>query len=120
VAADVVEDVGLGQVLQLGAVADRDRGRELAPAQAIEEHVRRDVAADGPCAEAGQRLQEVVDLLEARDAIRRQLQLGEPFQEAFVRVAFPAIVHAPQQGAPGRLVLGGVQLVRLVDVDVAV
>jgi hypothetical protein len=60
VAADVVEDVGLGQVLQLRAVADRDRRRELAPPQAVEEDVGRDVAADRACPEAGEGLQEAV------------------------------------------------------------
>ena len=120
VPADVVEDVGLGQVFQAGAVADGDRRRELAAAEAVEEHVRRDVAADGARAEAGQRLHEAVDLLQARDARRRQPQLVEPFEEPLVRVAAPAVLHAAEQRAPGRLVLGGVELVRLVDVDVAV
>src|SRR6185295_8710305 len=39
---------------------------------------------------------------------------------SFVRVALPALVHAADQPRPRRLVLRRIQLVRLVDVDVAV
>jgi hypothetical protein len=120
VAADVVKDVRFGQVFQLRAVADGDRRGELAPSQAVEKNVRRDVAADGARAETGQRLQELVDLLEPRDALGRQVQLVEALQESLVRVTPPAILHPPQQPAPRRLVVRRVELVRLMDVDVAV
>ena len=121
VSGHVVEDVGLGQVLQPRAVTDRDGGRELAPAQAIEEDVRRHVAADCARPEAGERLHELVDLREMRDARRRELQLGHPFEKTPVGVAGPGIVHPLEQPPPGRLVLLGVELVRLIDdVDLAV
>jgi len=37
VAGDVVEDVGLGQIVELVGGPDRDGGGELAAAQAVEE-----------------------------------------------------------------------------------
>ena len=121
VAGDVVKDVGLGQVLEPLAVADGDGGRKLAPAQAVEEDVRRDIPADRPGAEPGERLEEPVDLVEVGDARRRELQLVHPFEEPPVGVARPGIVHPLEQPPPGRLVLVRVELVRLIDdVDLAV
>ncbi len=52
VAGDVVEDVRLGEIVEHRAVANRDRRGKLALAQAIEEHVRRYVAAHRLCPEA--------------------------------------------------------------------
>jgi hypothetical protein len=45
VAGDVVEDVGLGQVVELRAWTDRDRGREAARGQRLDERARRQEAA---------------------------------------------------------------------------
>ena len=46
--------------------------------------------------------------------------LSSPSRIPLVRITAPAIVHAPEQLAPGRVVVLRVQLVGLVDVDVAV
>ena len=91
VAGDVVEDVRLGQVVELVAVADGDGGGKLAVAQAVEEQERRNVAADRLGLEAGERAQEPVDVFEPRNAIRaRGTATSMPGQEMLVRVALPA------------------------------
>ena len=74
VAGDVVEDVRLGQVVELVGRPDGDGGREFAVAQAVEEQECRNVAADRLRLESGQRLQKPVDVLEARDAVRVEAQ----------------------------------------------
>ncbi len=120
VAGDVVKDVGLGQVLQRLAVAHGDGGGELAPAQTIEEDVRRHVPADPARLEPGQRPHEPVHILEARHPVVVQTQQLHAGLEALVGIALPARLHAREQPLPGGVVLRRVQLVRLVDVDVAV
>ena len=117
VAGDVVENIGLGQVIQLVGTADGDGGGEGAVAEAIEEDKRRDVAADGLGLKSGQWLQETIDIFQARDAIRIQAQRMDALQEMLVGVTIPAWKHARVQLAPSLVILVGVQLVRLLDVE---
>ena len=119
VATDVMEDVGLGEVVQHVAITDGDRGGELAVAQAVEEPERRHVAADGLGAETGSRPHELVHVLEPRHARRVQRECGDAIQEALVRIARPARRHPLVQATPGVVVRVAVLLVRLHDVQLS-
>ena len=114
VAGDVVEDVRPGCERRL-AVADGDRGRELAAAQAVEEQKCRHEAADAGRVEARQRSQETVDVFQTRDAVGVQAQRVQPPQEVLVGVAVPARLHARVQPPPGGVVVLRIKLVGLVD-----
>ena len=89
-AGDVVEDVRLGEVVERVAVPHGDGGRELPPLEAVEEQVRRHVAAHRLGAEPGARLQEAVDLVAARHPVRVEPQRLHPLEEAGVGVPLPA------------------------------
>src|ERR1700692_364389 len=90
VAGDVVEDVGLGQIVQLVGTPNGDGGGETAVAQAIEEHEARHIPADCFGLKARQRTQETIYVVEVRDAIRIQAQGLNALQKMFVRVTLPA------------------------------
>lgn len=53
-AGDVVEDVGFGEVVEVGEFADGDGGGEIALAEAVEKLVGGDVSADGFGAKTGE------------------------------------------------------------------
>ena len=69
VAGDVVEDVGLGQVVEPGAIANGDGRGECPLPEAIEKDIRRHVTADRLGVEAGERGEEAVDVFQSRDGI---------------------------------------------------
>src|SRR5690606_31341539 len=70
--------------------------------------------------ESGERAQEAVDVLEPRYRRRIQAEVVDALQEPGIGIAAPAILHPGEEPAP-RLVIGlGVELVRLVDVQLAV
>ena len=101
VAGDVVEDVGLGQVVHLVGGADGDGGGEFAAAQAVEEEEAGDVPADRLGLESGQRLQAAVDLGKPRDAVGGQVEGFDSAQEVVVGVALPARPDAVVEASPG-------------------
>jgi len=86
VAGDVVENVGLGEVVEAVGRADGDSSRKLAALQAIEEEESGDVAADGLRLEAGERLQSEVDVREPGYAIVREIEDVYAVQKMIVGV----------------------------------
>jgi hypothetical protein len=74
VAGEVVEDIRFGKVIEAVGTADGDGGGELAAAETIEEQIRRHVSADGFSVEAGQRPEALIDLVEARHEVDRQMK----------------------------------------------
>src|SRR5450755_4722972 len=70
VAGDVVENIGLRQVIKLVRAADGDGGWEFAIAQAVKEKECGNVAAHGLGLKAGQRTKKTVDIRKARHAVR--------------------------------------------------
>ncbi len=90
VAEDIVEDVGLLQVVQLMRLADELAGREAAIGQVIEEHIVGHQARHGDHAPTGQALELLVDAIEVRNARAVQVQRVEAAHE---RVAGAAMQH---------------------------
>jgi hypothetical protein len=90
---DIVEDVRLLQVVELGPAWRMNcPGREAAVGQVVEEHL---VGHQGPArhdAPAGQPVQLLVDAGEVRDAGAMQVQRLQPLQE---RIAGAARAAAP-------------------------
>ena len=119
VAGDVVEDVGLGEIVEVIGGADGDGGGELAVAEAVEEEKCGDVAADGFGFEAGHLPEEAVDVREAGDVGGVEVEGVDTGEEMVVGVAVPAGLEAGEEGLPGGVVRGGVEVVGLGDEDVA-
>src|SRR5580658_6961132 len=115
VAGDVMEDIGLGQIIELVGVADGDGGWEGSLAEAIEEDERGDIAGYAFRLESGQRLEEAVYVFEARYTVRLQDQGRDAFQEVVVGVFFPLGLHARVEQAPGFVILRRIKLVGLLD-----
>lgn len=115
-AGDVVEDIGLGQIVQSICGTDRYGVGKFAPLEAIEEEEGRHVAAHGPGLESGQGLEDTIDLAQPRDAARRQLQKLNSPQEVAVGVAFPARANAFTKALPGFVVGVRVEIVSLLDI----
>ena len=113
VAGDVVEDIGLGEVIHLVGGTDGDGGGELAAAEAIEEKKPGHVPADRLGLKSRQRLKTAVDLGETRDAVGGQIQSFDSAQEVVVGIALPARADALVEAAPGLMILVGIQLVSL-------
>ena len=68
-AGDVVEDIGLGKIIELVGPPDRDGGWKAPVAKAIEEEKGGHVAAYGFGLKSGQRLEEAIDFLQPGYAI---------------------------------------------------
>ena len=92
---------------------------KVALAQAVEEHEGRHVAADGLGLEAGERAQEAVDVARAAGCDPGPGQIVDAFQEMFVRIAVPTGAEPRVELAPCFLVFFGVQVVGLVDEELA-
>lgn len=84
---DVVEDVGLGEIVPPDAVANGDGDRKFAIAEAVEEVKGRHVAGHGTGTEDGQWGKGPVDLIEAGNGIRIELQHAEAIEELGDRAA---------------------------------
>jgi hypothetical protein len=120
VSGDIVEDVRFGEIVDCVQVADRDCGRERPRPQAVEEHVSRYVSADSPGGESAERLEELIDFSEPRNALRIEGQALDTFHEFRVRVLFPAWHDPGIQSPPRFLVVIAVQVVGLLDVELAI
>jgi hypothetical protein len=80
VAEDIVEDVGLLEIVELVGPADETTGDEHAVGEVTEETVLGNESGHGAHPPAGQRAQLLGQLLEIGDAARAQLQPLEPGQ----------------------------------------
>lgn len=117
VAGDVVENVGLGKIVELVGTPDGDGRREFAIAQAIEKRERRNVPADRLGFESSARAQELIDLVEPGNPPGLQAQRIEPRQKLRIGVSMPAGKHARVQAPPGFMIFRRIQLIRLTDVE---
>src|SRR5689334_14713944 len=113
----VVENIRLGQVVQVIPAADRDGGRELTVAQAVEKQEGGYIAADSFGLKSGERLQEAIDVLQTRHPVMVEIQGLQPGSEMPVRITLPAGQHAAVQSAPCPMVLLRVKVVGLVDIE---
>ena len=120
VACYVMENVRLRQVIQMIPAPDRDGGRELAIAQAVEEQEGGHVTADGFSLKTSERLQEAIDVLQTRHPVMVQFQVVQPGAKVPVRVALTARQQTPIQSAPCPVVLFRVKLVGLMDVNLPI
>jgi hypothetical protein len=112
-ARQIVEDVGLGEVVHLVLGPDRDGGRKLAPAQAVEEEEAGDVPAHRFGLETGERLELLIDVGEPWNPVGRKIQGLDAAQEMAVGVPFPAWPNAPVELAPSLMILFRIQVVSL-------
>ena len=120
VAGDVVENVGLGQVIEVVGTADRNRGGKFAVAEAVEELKRGNVAADCLGLKSSERTQKAVDIFKPGNAIGIEAQRANALEKVLVRVALPARLHARVQAAPSLVVFVRVEVVGLRDVELTV
>ncbi len=116
-AGDVVEDVRLRQIVELAAVADRNRRGKRPSAQAVKELVRGDITGDGLGAEAAERAEEFVDVIQLRDIVRIERKVMHPFQKPRMGKLLPPGLDARIKATPGFLVLLVVKLIRLLDIN---
>ena len=118
VSGDVVEDVGLREIVEGVAGADGDRRRKLTIAQAVEEKKSRNVAAHCFRFETRQRAEELVHVAQVRDARRIEREGVDAGEEMVVRVAIPARAKAGEELLPGRVIGLRIKLPGLIDEDV--
>ena len=111
------KDVGLGQVVERGAVPNGDGGGKLAVSQAVEEEKRGDVAAHRFGLEPGERAEKSVDVLQPRHPGGIEAEAVDALEEARVGVPPPPVLHPGEEPAPGIVIGFGVELVRLMDVQ---
>lgn len=104
VAGDVVEDIWFGEVVDFVGFADGDGGGEVSVSEAIEEEVGGDVSADGFSPEAGERVEEFVDVFEEGDLLGVEAEVFDAFEEVDIGVFFPLGEHSVVEGSPGLVV----------------
>ena len=114
-AEDVVEDVGLLEIVELRAAADECPGRKLPVGQHLEKWPRWDEAGDGDHLPAGQTLERGVHALEIGDGFGADAERLQTVQILATYMAFKGLALALEQDPPGGVVLGAVALPGLVD-----
>ena len=114
-AEDIVEDVGLLQVVELLGPADELAGGKAPVGQMVEEDVVRHQPRHGHHAPAGQPLQLRIDPLEVGDAAAMQIERVEPAQERVAGPARQSFALALVQGRPDAVLVGGVAVPALID-----
>jgi hypothetical protein len=112
-AGDVVEDVWFGQVIHPIHRTDRDRRREFAPVQAVEEQKTGHVATHRFGLKAGQWLEAEVYIGQAGHMVGVELKDIDPTQEMIVSVPFPAGLDPVEEPFPGFMVFLRIKLVWL-------
>jgi hypothetical protein len=114
-AEDIMEYVGLLQIVELLAAADEGPGRELAVGQHLEEGTRRDEAWHRHHFPAGQPPQALIHARKVRYAFRADAERCKPVEIFLADMPFQGLLLAFEQDAPDRVVLAGVALPALVD-----
>ena len=109
----VVENVRLRQVVQLVLRANRDRRRELAAPQAVEEQESRHVPAHRLRLKSRQLPQPPIDLLQPRQPVVRQVQRLHAVQELRIGILFPPWLHPREEPPPGFMIHFRILVVRL-------
>jgi hypothetical protein len=116
---DVVEDVGLRQIVERRAVADGYRGGKFAVSETIEKEEGRNIPAHRLGLEAGERAKKAIHIVQPRHPVGIETEIVDALEESRVGVAAPTIFHAGEQAAPSVVVGCRIELVRLVDVEPA-
>src|SRR5688572_14399710 len=106
--ANVVEDIWFWQIVDLVGGPDGDGGWELAPAEAIEEHVGGNVSAHGYSAKLRERVQETINVIQPWDPRRVEVELGDSFEEAAIGVTVPTRLDTLVEKLPSGVVARGV------------
>ena len=100
VASNVVEDIGLGEVIELVGAANGNGGRKFAVAETVEKAESGNIAAHRFSAKTGERPQEAVDVFQAGHLLGIETQAANTFKEMRVSVATPFGQHARIERAP--------------------
>jgi len=117
VAKNVVEDVRLGQVIQLAPLSDGDRRRKLPERQALKKALGRDVARHRNGFPASRRSEPAIHFGEIGNGFLLEADGIGAFQE-YLAAVLPELVHAPLvQQAPHLVVVFRVRLPVLLDED---
>ncbi|MNO81633.1 hypothetical protein D3C76_728830 [compost metagenome] len=104
-AEDLVEDVGLLQVVQLFRGADEGGDREAFAGQQFEERLEGDQRRHTGNLPAGSGPQDFVDLAQLRNAVMGQLELIDAVQVFLARTAFDDLQLTGDQRVPHRMLL---------------
>jgi hypothetical protein len=115
VAEQVMEQVGLAEVIQLLGLADPPGHREAAVGQMLEEGELGQQAFDADQFPTGGLAQHRVEVVELRDAVGRHAHRALVAQELVARAADQHLLLAFEQGRPHRMVALRVARPRLFD-----
>ena len=117
VAEHVVEDVGLGNVIERSRRTDRHRSREAAPGERLEEQLRLQESFDGHRPPAGLGFETGVHLVEVRDAVALQSDHFDPLEEGAGCVLLKVLHAAVVERLPDAMVFLRVARPILADVE---
>ena len=114
-AEEIVEEIGLGDVVDLVGLADPPRDRKAAVGEVVEERELGQQALDADERPAGRLREHVVELVEARDRVGRHAEALLVVDELAARAADQDLALAAEQRRPGFVIGARVRVPRLID-----